>query len=229
MQRVLDRIAARTSEYARGPFFSFLGDDGVEPRRKLAFAPYSTHFVMTFADLSATVFQRHPAQDRYQEVVNASASEDEGHWRWFLADLDALGFDRRLRYSEVIEMVWSERSSRMRKLSYHLCHLALGGDSLDRLVVLWCLEDSFRASIGAVLPHARAFSAQTGRALAYFGAEHTDAEAAHPIHEADVRAELRDVTLTDERAAALCAMADEVFDLLGGLADDLLALSHLDE
>lgn len=227
MHRVLDRIAARTAEYARGPFFTFLGDAAVEPRRKLAFAPYSTHFVMTFADLSALVFRREPARDRYQEIVNATSREDEGHWRWFLKDLDALGFDQRLPYSEAVEMIWSEHSTRLRKLSYHLCGLALGGDSLDRLALLWCMEDCFRASIGAVLPHAMAYSAQTGRALAFFGPGHSDAEESHPIHERDVRAALAGVALTDEKAAGLCATVDEIFTLLAGFADDLLALSHL--
>lgn len=228
MQRVLDRIAARTAEYARGAFFAFLADEALEPRRKLAFAPYSTHFVMTFADLSAFVFRREPARDRYQEIVNATSREDEGHWRWFLKDLDALGYDRRIPYSETVEMIWSEHSARLRKLSYRLCGLAQGGDSLDRLVLLWCMEESFRASIGAVLPHAMAFSAQSGRALAFFGPGHSDAEEAHPIHEGDVRAELADVALPDEKTAALCAMIDEVFVLLAGFAGDLLALSNLD-
>jgi hypothetical protein len=225
MQRVLDRIATGTADYARGPFFAFLGDDTVEPRRKLAFAPYSAHFVMTFADLSTFIFQQEAAGDPYQELVNATAREDEGHWRWYLADLEVLGVDWQLRYSEAIGILWGDRARRLRALSYHLCRFALAGDSLSRLVLLWCMEQSFRVSVGAILPHARAVAAQTGRALAFFGPEHSDAESAHPIHEADARRALLDVTLDDRRAAELCAMVDEVFALLAGFADDLLDLS----
>lgn len=225
MQRALDRVATKTAEYARHPFFSFLGDDAVETRRKFAFAPHSAHFVMTFADLSAFVFRQEPARDRYQELVNATAREDEGHWRWFLKDLEALGDDRLLRYSDAIEMIWSDRAIRLRKISYHLCKLALAGDSLDRLVILLCMEGAFQVSVGAILPHARAFTAQTGRALAFFGPEHTDAEASHPIHESDVRRVMRETVLDERRAAALCGVVDEVFALLAGFADDLHALS----
>jgi len=228
MQRVLDRIATRTAGYARGPFFAFLADPAVEPRRKLAFAPYSAHFVMTFADLSALVFRQDPPGDPCQAFVNATASEDEGHWRWYLADLEALGVDWTLRYSEAIEILWSDRARRLRALSYHLCRFALAGDSLSRLVLLLCMEEAFQVSIGAVLPHARAVAAQTGRALAYFGPGHSDAEAAHPVHDPEARRAVLEVTLDDARAAELCAMVDEVSTRLAGFADDLLDLSRLD-
>ena len=93
MKRVIQLLDAKTEAFARAPLFDFLRDTSIEPRDRLSFAPCVAHFVMTFADLYALVLREEPAQDKYQEIVNAHTREDENHWRWFLADLDKLDAD----------------------------------------------------------------------------------------------------------------------------------------
>jgi hypothetical protein len=226
MQRILERISIRTAEYAQGPFFAFLNDDAVDARQKLAFAPHAAHFVMTFADLMALVFRQEPARDPLQELVNATARDDEGHWRWYLKDLELLGEDRQLRYSDAIQMIWSDRAIRLRTISYQLCKLALAGDSVSRLLLLQCIESTFQVSVTAILPHARQLAARTGIVLTYFGPGHSSVEASHAIHDPVVHRRLRELELDDRRAAELCALVDEVFALFAGFSDDLLVLSN---
>lgn len=225
MKRVLDRVAARTDVYARAPFFAFLADPAVEVRRKFGFAPGSAHFVLTFADLTAHVLPQHPPRDRFQELVNATCRDDDEHWRWYLQDLETLGDDRSVRYTDAIRTIWSDRSTRLRLLAYRLCAFAFAGDGLARLVLLQCIESAFQVSVGAILPHARALAERTGKVLYYLGPGHEGAEAEHAIHATDVRAMLREVTLEDARRDALCAMVDEVFDGFDGFVADLHALS----
>jgi hypothetical protein len=221
MRRVLAEIDRRQGEYGRARFFSYLRDPNIDARAKLAFAPHVAHFALTFGDLCTMVLRQEPASDEYQALVNAHSYEDEGHWRWYLADLALLDEDRQLRFSAAIEQIWSDRTKRMRKLSYELCALGLAGDSLQRLVLVQCIEGAFQITLGGLMPVAQELKARTGKVLTYMGPGHSDVETSHVMDGPDVQRKLAAIELDARRAEALCDMVGRAFRGFIAFSDEL--------
>lgn len=225
MHRVLQRIDQRTEEFARQPLYAFMRDGGVDPHRRLSFVPALAHFVMTFADLYGLIFREEPARDHFQEIVNAHTYEDGGHWKWFLADLEKLGHDPELRYSDALRFVWSDATVKTRMLSYHMCHLGLGADSLHKLVLVMCIEATGSVSLKHSAAVTRDLATPGGR-LVYFGPHHFDTESEHTLEQEDVRKTVHDVALDDAVAAELLGLVDRSFALFTDFADELLRFAE---
>jgi hypothetical protein len=219
-------IEAAMNDYGRAPLFAYLRDPSVDARDKLGFAPHVAHFAMTFGDLCTLVLRREPACDEYQRYVNAHTVEDEGHWRWYLSDLQLLGEDRELRYTDAIRRIWGEDTVRMRRLSYHLCSFALSGDSLRRLVLVHCIEGAFQVTLGGLLPVARAITERTDKVLSYLGPGHSEVETSHVLEDPALRNKLLAVELAPAVVDELRAVIAEVFVLFRAFTDELLDLSR---
>lgn len=226
MLSVLKRIEERQAAYSQAPFFAFLRDPDVDVRRRLAFAPHVAHFVLTFADLCSFVLPQEPPVDGYQELVNANCREDKGHWRWFLFDLEQLGQDPALRYSESVRMIWSDATVRTRTLSYQLCHLGLASDSLGKLVLVHCIEGAFKATVKDLEPAAREFVALTGKQLHYLGMRHSEAEESHTLEDSGIRRSIEEIRLTPEDVQRFNAMVDGTFVLFKAFTDEMLELAR---
>jgi hypothetical protein len=226
MQRLLERLDERAAEYAAAPFLTFLRDPTVDPKRKLAFAPHVAHFVLTFGDLCTHILPEDPPSDPWQALVNANCREDDGHWRWYLRDLATLSYDAPVPYGDAIRTIWSDSTVRTRMLSYHLCHLALGADSIGKLMLVHCIEGAFKATVRDLQSAADQFLAATGEKLHYLGARHADAEESHTIERTDVRASIDTIQLEPEVYAALSAMVDRTFQLFRDFADEMLSLAE---
>jgi hypothetical protein len=226
MRRILKRIEERQADYVQAPFFAFLRDSSIDVRRRLAFAPHVTHFVLTFADLCTLVLPREPPRDRYQELVNANCLEDRGHWRWFLSDLEELGTDPVARFSDAVKLIWSDATVRTRKLSYHLVQLGGAEDSLGRLVLVHCIEGAFKMTVTSLGPVAREFIESSGRRLDYLGVQHAQAEQSHTLEDPAVRRAMEEIQLTPPEAARLCALVDDSFAFFRAFADEMQDLAQ---
>ena len=219
------RIEQRKVEYRATPFLRFLRDPKVDARQKFRFAPHVAHFVFTFADLCSLVLPEYPARDFYQELVNANAREDKEHWRWFLADLAELEQDRTLHYSSALCTIWSERTRRTRRLSYHLAHWGLASDSLGRLVLVHCIEGAFHATVVDLEDASKQFADLTGTRLSYLGRSHSESEASHTLENPEIRRRLESVELPADAYPRLCDMVDRSFQLFAEFADEMLDLA----
>ncbi len=223
---VLEFVDQKARELRAAPLFEFLRDTRISPKDRLAFAPHVSHFVMTFADLYTLVLREEPPADRFQELVNAHAREDAGHWRWFLADLEQLGEDPSLRLSETLRLVWSEATVKMRLLSYHMCRLGFGADSLRKLVLVHCIEATGAVTLEHVARVGHELATLTGKRLAYFGPHHFDTESGHTLEENDVRRALEAVPLEASVVEDLCALVNESFRHFTAFAEEMLALAR---
>lgn len=226
MRRVLDLIERRTGDLAGEAFYGFLRDRSVDPRERLAFAPAILHFVMTFADLYTHVLrtpQGAEPEDDLQALVDAHTREDDDHYRWYLADLATLGLDAPMSLSEAARQLFGDATIETRRLSYEMCRMGLGASSLERLVLVLCIEAAGRVSLGASAIAARDLETRTGKRLVYFGSHHVETEDNHLLWTEDVERDLRSQELPDERAAALSALVDRSFDLFARFAREIHA------
>lgn len=223
MQSVLSQLDHRAAAFAQQPFFGFLGDAAIDARERLAFAPCIAPHVLTFRDLCAYVVRDDSNDgDRLQALVNVHSREDDYHWQWFLDDLGRLGDDPSLSFSDAARFLWSDATVQTRLLGHRLCKHAMDAPPVDRLLVLQCVEAAFGVALAAVGPAVRAFSEQTGVELAYFGAAHAEAEAAHSGGDEAERA-LAETVLDAHTTQRLTALVDAVFDAYDAWAAELLA------
>jgi hypothetical protein len=226
MRRVLEFIDKRASEFAQLPLFAFLRDTKIDPRSRLAFAPGVAHFVMTFGDLYSHVLCEEPTTDEYQEIVNRHTREDDGHWKWFLADLGKMGFDPQVAYTDALRLIWSPKTVQMRMLSYRMCRLGLGADSLKKLVLVHCIEAAGKVTVERVAKVGDELASRTAQKLVYFGSHHSDTEIAHTLEDPAVRSEIEQIELEPTRERELMAVVDESFDAFSAFAGDMLTLAR---
>jgi hypothetical protein len=222
MQQVLLRVADRTREFAAHPLFLHLRDAAVDPMRRLSFVPALSHFVMTFADLYQHVLRDDVSGDDLQHIVNAHAGEDGGHWRWFLADLQNLGEDRRVAFTEALRFLWGEETVHLRMLSYQMCRLGLGASPLHKLVLVCCIEATGRVMLAGVGPLGAEAARITGKKLVYFGNHHLETESEHTLEKGDVRAHIESLDISPDRAAELCRLVDDAFAAFMFTGDEIL-------
>jgi hypothetical protein len=222
---IIDYIASKAERYAELPFYRFLRDERIDARKRLAFVPGVAHFVMTFADLYAMVLREEPARDRFQEIVNAHTYEDGGHWKWYLADLVALHGEQAATFEETLRFVWGPSTAKIRMLSYRVCRLGLGVSSLQKLVLVECIEAAGKVSLSNVSAAGAAMSARLGRNLVYFGPHHLETEQSHTVEEEGVQDWLRAVSLDPDTRSQLIVLIDEAFAAFTEFSHELLSFA----
>lgn len=226
MRAILEYVDHKSTEYETLPLFAFMRDPAVPPRDRLGFVPALAHFVMTFADLYAHVLREEPATDSFQELVNAHTYEDGGHWKWFLADLVTLGYDPVANTSQTVRLLWSPETLHTRLLSYRICRLGMGASSLEKLVLVQCIEAVGKISLTHAAPIGRALANELGKPLVYFGPHHLDTEADHTLEEAGVRSSLTSVEVSEQQSLALRSLIDETFAAFAAFSADLLTFAE---
>jgi hypothetical protein len=225
MKRIVGLIDTHSRRFDQHPFFRFISDPSIDPKQRLGYAPCISHFVMTFADIYSLVFRQEPPHDRYQELVNAHTYEDGGHYKWYLADLARIDCDERLPFSEALKLVWGDHSVRLRLLSYEICHLALHASSLQKLVLVQCIESAGKVSLTHVARSARDFTARGGKPLLYFGSHHVETEEQHTLEGDQAHDLLGSIELDAPSYAALEPLVERTFALFDGFASDLHAFA----
>jgi hypothetical protein len=222
VRRVMATLQKRTAEYGQQPLFDFLRDESIPARARLSFAPCVAHFVMSFADLYADILHEEPAQNKYQELVNVHTKEDENHFRWFLADLEKLGADPRVLFSDALKFVWGTHTRQMRLLSYHMCRLGFRVDPLQKLVLVHCIEAAGKVTVDNVARVGREFCEQTGARLVYFGPHHSETEGEHTLEAGETRRMIEGIELETPVAERFSAIVDETFQYFSAFSNEML-------
>lgn len=211
MKQIFEHIKARSAQYAKSPIFLHLGDERLDARKRLEFVPYISHFVLTFADLYNYFLIEEPANDRYQELVNAHLGEESTHWKWFLTDLETMGLNPSLKFTDALKLLWGPDTLKTRALAYEVCQLNAQLSSLERLVLVHAIEATGRVALEALVPVGVELAKTSPRKLIYFGQHHLDTERAHTVEEDDTKRFLENIPVTDAQVITLCQLVDQVF------------------
>jgi hypothetical protein len=220
MKSIFIRIAERAEEHAKRPIFLFMRDADRNPRDRLKFVPYLSHFVMTFSDLYRFVLPEYPARDRYQELVNVHLAEEDTHWGWYLADLTNLELDPRIRFTDALRFLWSDRMVKSRMLAYEMCRLGIGASSLRKLVLVQAIEATGRVALESLTVAGVAFAGSSQKKIVYFGRRHLETETKHTVESDSVRQWLEDIVLDEPTRVEMLAVVDEVFRHFTVFADE---------
>jgi hypothetical protein len=224
VKQVFEYLERQTDGFKRRPLFVYLQDLSVEPQARLKFAPYLAHFVMTIADFWV-LLREDPPRDRYQELVNNHIGQEENHSEWFLSDLTSMDLDPTVRFTDALRFIWSDSTSKTRRVSYELCKLIGGLTSLQKLFMIYSIEATARVSFQSAVPAARQLEATTGRRLTYLGLHHLDAELHHTVESQAIHQSLQESTLADPVRAELRAVIDTVFRHFVEFVDETFLLA----
>jgi hypothetical protein len=220
MKQVLRHIFGKKRSYAQLPFFTWMRDEGLGARERLAFYPCMAPFILGFGDLNKFVLRADRPGDALQDMVNAHTLEDDHHWPWYLEDFRKLGFDVEMSGTDWMNFLWGEKTQQNRVLMARLTGLIEGTSSIERLTIIEAIEETGNVLFSAILPLAGQIEKQTGQQLRYCGNFHFDLESGHAVG-ADHKV-LAGIELGEEQRARHIAMVDEVFSAFEAWTHELL-------
>jgi hypothetical protein len=216
MRPVLARVDARREALAERPLFRSLADDSLDGAARLSFAPAMLTYVMCFKDVLATLQVEEPTTTRDRQI-NAYCIEDANHWRWYLSDLEKLGYglDSWGRtIPEFCKTVWSaETAVNRRTINSLLYYASTAQDSLVKLVLIQVFEATGVVFIGHTRRAAIAMDADDH--LQYFGRLHYEEEFGHTVQADHL---VNEHMSAESRESSLRAV-DELFDSFDEMFD----------
>ncbi len=222
MQQILEVIEQKNQEFAQLPFFEYMQDETVDPRQKLAFAPVITPLALEFSELCKRVLRVEPAINKVQEMVNQHTREEHFHWQWLLEDMDKMGIDHSLRFSDVVRFLWSDHTRVSRSMYSLFERYTYQADPIMRLVAIEVSEVTANVFFRATKPVALQLEETTGQEFRYFGMCHNHIENTHSLHSPEGMQYIREVEVPEEVYQQAMELIDLAFVYFAELVDEFL-------
>lgn len=220
MQEILTLIRERNDGIAKNPFCSALKDESIPIKERIQFVPYILEVVMGFRNFLELVSVENP-ETEIDKIINHHCEEDEGHWRWYLRDIQRLDIDVEMSFSDFGRFISNSNSQNIRKFYYLAMKHSLSHS--NRIMTLICLEvleagfATFITSVHESLRELNLFSQ-----LEYFGRKHYEAEMAHDAGNwVDDSAEnfIRNYAISDAERAHGKVIVNTMFDAMTSMFD----------
>jgi hypothetical protein len=230
MKMILQRIRQRTERFAHHPLLSYVRDESIDPWQRLAFLPCLASFSLGFSELSREYLRDDPTDDPVQVAINAHTYEDAEHWKWFLADLNSVGFNHTVPLDQAIRFLWTAELHASRRLIYDMYRFCRDASSVQRLVVSESAEATAKVSIPLFAAASRGIETPNGKPLLFFGAVHRDVESKNePTQKDDVAALLGELKLDDATRRHYETIVDTIFDDFAEMFDAFLVIARQTE
>lgn len=222
MEEVLALIEKKKQEFAKSGLFEFMRDQSIDPRQRLAFAPCVAPFVMSFGEFNKYVFREEPTNDPIQEIINKHSYEDDHHWLWFLEDLETLGINRTLKFSDALNFVWSEETQASRWVTHQIFRYAFGATPISKLAIMEVIEATGNVFFSTAAPVAQELRTITQKELLYFGRFHLEVENSHSKDLSQKRRLIENIQLTIESRQEAFKIVEHLFEVFTQFTDELL-------
>ncbi len=222
MEEVLALIKKKKQEFAKSGLFEFMQDKSINPRQRLAFAPCVAPFVMSFGEFNKYVFREEPTNDPIQEIVNKHSYEDDHHWLWFLEDLETLGINRTLKFSDALHFVWSEETQASRWVTHQIFRYAFGATPIAKLAIMEVIEATGNVFFSTAAPIAEELRTITQKEFLYFGCFHLAVETGHTTGTPEVEQLIENIQLTIESRQEAFEVVENLFEAFTKLTNELL-------
>jgi hypothetical protein len=211
MKQVITFIEKKNQEFAELPLFEYMKNKSITPRERLAFAPCMTHFIMSFRDLNSYIYREEPATDEIQEIVNKHSYEEDHHWFWFLEDLEKLGFNPILSFTDASKLMWGSQTIATRKLLYELIGITSNANSLQKLIVIEATEATAHTLFLASTLVTRELQSISQKKYHYFGDTHLAEEIGHSTASDRIQQFIEEIQLTEEARKDAFMLVEQVF------------------
>jgi hypothetical protein len=222
MQTVLAHIANKKNDFDAKPFFSFMRDGNVPILQRMAFAPCWAHHALSFADLNRYYLTDESSDDVYQKMLNHHAAEDGTHWAWYLTDLERLGLNPELGFTDAMRMVWSKETAATRLFSYKLIEVAIRSSQLMKLVMVETIEAIGNSILLGSVPLINELSKSTKLKYPYYGEHHLERETGHMNLDGTDFPRVEEIVLSEGQREQAIALVDEIFQSAMKCFDEML-------
>lgn len=216
MKRIIEIIEQKKIQLAEGKLFKWLSDESINGYERLRFSPAMLYYLMGFKDVLGNL-QRNDPKNILEKHINAYCNEDAEHWRWYLRDLEKLGYNINTWGSTVpkwCNKVWGPEVEANRKTIFQLINFSsLSDDPLFAITLIMVFEATGVVFIG----HTRKAAIAVGMddALKYFGRLHYEEEFSHSAQAKD----FIEYEMCDETFSLAVPMIDNLFSHYNKLFD----------
>lgn len=212
MKEILELIENKKQEFAKQPFFQFLRDTSIDPRQRMVWVPCAVPLIMSAKDLNNHALPVESTTDPIQEMINAHTLEDGRHWKWFLQDLEKLGLDQPLKFTDTLKFLWGEETLKARQLAYTLTLYTFPTASVLKLVAIELIEAIGHVAFCAFAEVGSQLQQMTKQNYRYFSPSHLAIEKGHIFGDDEVEKFLAGIQLTEEQKAKSFEMVEKVFE-----------------
>jgi hypothetical protein len=224
MKSVLDFIETQKQEFAQLPLFQFMRDESIDPRQRLSWAPWVAPYAMNFGDLNKYFLRQEPTSDKIQAMINVHTYEDDHHWLWFLEDLEKLGFNPSLKYSETLRIMWSKQTEKSRLICNRLSlMLEAQSDMLLKLAISEAIEATGHVVLFLTSEVSKQIEPIHKVNHRYFGPSHFAVETGYPIGKENFEDFVKSLELSEETRKQAFVLVEQVFDLFTEMFHELMA------
>lgn len=226
MKEVLALIEKRKQEFAQLPLFQFLQDKSIDPKQRLAWAPCATPIAMSFEDLLKYNFRKEPTDDPIQELINRHTNEEDNHWMWFLEDLEKLGFNNSIKFSDAMRFYWGEETYKTRQVSHQIALHTFKAEPIVVLAAIQAIEATGNVALAVTAQVAQELEQITRQKYRYFGEDHFCVETGHTTGTDDVEKLLESIQLTQKQRAKAFEVVEKVFEVFTEATHEMRAYAE---
>lgn len=222
MKSVLALIEEKKQEFRDTPLIKFLQDKSIDPRQRLAFTPCFAPFVMGFGELNKSVWRDETSNDPIQAIINQHTYEDDGHWIWFLEDMQKLGFNVSLNFNDALRFLWSDETHVARHTIYKLYQYTHQARPIHKLVVMETIEAIADIFLSTTEKLTQELKISTSKEFRYFGIHHFLIDSGHTMHSSATEECISQILLTEDNEKISLELVEQVCDIFTLLFNDLL-------
>ena len=211
MKAILRLIQEKRREFEKLPFFKFVQDETISPEERLIFYPCIAAFALNFRDLNRYDYRDDKSSDYYQKIINIHTQEDARHWEWFLNDLELLGFDITMSFSEVLRFVWSDELLYTRRICHNIAILSHDLEPVMKMVVIEAMETAGLVIFRALAKPGEDIAKSTHQKYMYVADSHVEVETGHAVGTKNIVTILEQTELSKEQREQATEMVNQVF------------------
>ncbi|BAY44752.1 hypothetical protein SAMD00079811_23540 [Scytonema sp. HK-05] len=226
MKEVLALIEKRKQEFAQLPFFKFMQDKSIDPRQRLAWAPCVAPFAIGFGQLNRFDFRKEPTDEPIQKLINRHTYEDDHHWVWFLEDLEKLGLNHLMKFSDAMRFYWGEETYKTRQVCHQIALYTFRSEPIVVVAAIEAIEATGNVALAVTAQVAQELEQITRQKYRYFGEDHFCVETGHTTGTDDIEKLLESIQLTHEQRAKAFEVVEKVFEVFTEATNEMRAYAE---
>ena len=226
MKEVLAFIENKKQQFAKLPFFEYLQDKSIDPKQRLAWTPCVTPFAMSFGQLNRYDLRKEPTDDPIQELINRHTYEDDHHWVWFLEDLEKLGLNHSMKFSDAMKFFWGEETYKTRLVCHEIALYTFQAEPIVVLAALEAIEATGNVTLALTAQVARELQQFTKQNYRYFGQHHFYVETGHITGTDDIQQLLKRIQLTEEQKSKAFEVVEKVFEVFTEAINEMMVYAE---
>ncbi|BAZ26384.1 hypothetical protein NIES4073_72900 [Kalymmatonema gypsitolerans NIES-4073] len=226
MKEVLALVEKRKQEFAQLPFFRFMQDKTIDPRQRLAWAPCVAPFAIGFGQLNRFDFRKEPTDEPIQKLINRHTYEDDYHWLWFLEDLEKLGLNHLMKFSDAMRFYWGEETYKTRQVCHQIALYTFRSEPVVVLAAIEAIEATGNVALAVTAQVAQELEQITRQKYRYFGEDHFCVETGHTTGTDDIEKLLESIQLTQKQRAKAFEVVEKVFEVFTEATHEMRAYAE---